>query len=551
VPLRKWSFLLLLALACGVSFLGACKSDSSVASPTYTEPDRAAAATALLAGPDWYRHAIVYEVYVRSFADTNGDGIGDLAGVTAHLDDLKSLGVDAIWLMPIMPSPFKDSGYDVADYVSVNPDYGTIADFDALLKAAHDRGMRVILDWVLNHTSDQHAWFKDSRTSKTNPHADYYVWSDTPSRADIGCGTFNAQFGSSAWTLAPERNQYYFHRFYPGQPDLNYRNPAVVQATLDAAKFWLDRGVDGFRCDVIGLLVESATSCDMIPETQAYIKQLRALLDKYPNRAMVAESTDYSSSAAYYGNGSDMFHMAFNFAYGYFWGGKFASTDASSISAPFLASQSTNPMGSQDALVIGSHDVPRAYSVARGNQTRWRRAAIVQMTMPGTPFVYYGEEFALRPGTAQVVDGRDTARTPMLWSKAAGYGFTTGTPWLAFGADADTTNLETERGADDSDYAFYEKLLAFRRGRDAFSTGTLSVLTADNPSILFFTRTSADETYAVAVTMDESDDITATIAGANLPGDAELELGQGSLSRAGADARVTVPATGFAVFRVR
>jgi alpha-glucosidase len=210
-----------------------------------------------------------------------------------------------------------------------------------------------------------------------------------------------------------------------------------------------------------------------------------------------------------------------------------------------------NPKGAQDALVIGSHDVPRAYSVARGNQSRWRRAALVQMTMPGTPFVYYGEELALRPGTAQIVDGRDTARTPMLWSKAAGYGFTTGTPWLAFGAEADATNLETERADDRSDYAFYEKLLAFRRGRDAFSTGALSVLTADNPSLLFFTRASADETYAVGVTMDETDDITATVAGANLPGDAELVLGQGSLARAGADARVTIPAAGFAVFRVR
>lgn len=244
------------ALALCLSIVAAC-STSDDASPPPTglaEPDRAALARRLLTGPEWYRHAVVYEAYVRSLQDSNGDGVGDLPGLTSRLPELQALGVDALWLMPINPTPFADSGYDVADYTGVNPDYGTLADLDALLAAAHARGMRVMLDLVLNHTSDQHPWFQESRASRDNPKADWYVWSDTPSRADVGCGTFQAQFGAEAWTLSKARNQYYFHRFYPGQPDLNYRNPQVVKATLDAARFWLDRGVDGFRCDVIGLL---------------------------------------------------------------------------------------------------------------------------------------------------------------------------------------------------------------------------------------------------------------------------------------------------------
>jgi alpha-glucosidase len=539
----------LLALLC------ACKGDATTSTPpgpTYPEKDRAAEATKLLTGPDWYRNAVFYEVYVRSLQDSNGDGIGDLKGLTSRLDDLKALGVDALWLMPIMPTAFVDSGYDVSDYVNINPDYGTLDDFDALTKAAHDRGMRVMIDLVLNHTSDQHAWFKDSRSSKTSAKADWYVWSDTPGRSDIGCGTFSAQFGDSAWTLAPERGQYYFHRFYSGQPDLNYRNPEVVKATLDAAKFWLDRGVDGFRCDVIALLYESATGCDMIPETKAYIQQLRTLVDGYPNRVMVAESTDYSSAARYFGNGKDMFHMAFNFAYGYFWGLPFNGTRADRVAAPFLGSQTNNPAGAQDALVIGSHDVARAFVQAQEIPSRWRRAAFVQMTMPGTPFVYYGEELALRPGNAKVVDGRDFARTPMPWTKAGPtYGFTTGKPWLAFGDAVDTTNLEVEKADPSSDYAFYKSLLALRRGRSAFGTGAMSILTVDDPSILLYTRASADEEYVMVVGMDESDAHTGTAQGANLPGDAQLLFGDATLVRDGKDAKVTVPAAGMAIFRVK
>lgn len=541
--------------ACSLALLLAtsCKNDAPAAAPEVRHPekDRAAEATRLLTGPDWYRHAIFYEVNIRSFQDSDGDGIGDLKGLITRLDDLKALGVDALWLMPMYPTPFIDSGYDIADYQGINPEYGTLADFDALLAAAHARGIRVMTDLVLNHTSDEHAWFKESRSSKTNPKADWYVWSDTPSDPNIGCGTVNDTFGKEAWKLDPTRNQYYYHRFYPGQPDLNYRNPEVVKATLDVAKFWLDRGVDGFRCDVIALLYESATKCDFIPETQAYIKQLRALVDTYKDRTMVAESTDYSGSAAYYGSGKDMFHMAFNFSYGYLWGLPFAGTLAANIAKPFEQALANNPPGAQDALPIGSHDVNRAFVAAREIESRWLRAAFVQMTMPGTPYIYYGEELALRPGTQVVVDGRDVARTPMLWSKGAGFGFTTGKPWIAFGAEPEKTNLEVEKADPKSTYSFYQKLLAVRRGREAFGSGALKILPADDSSVLVYTRSTSDETYVMALGMDEEDAHTATVAGANLPGDAQLLFGEGSLARQGQAAKVTIPAAGMAIFRVK
>lgn len=545
----------LLAGSLALALVASCSNDSSDApsapAVVHPEKDRAAEASRLLAGPDWYRHAVFYEVNIRSFQDSNGDGIGDLKGLISRLDDLKSLGVDALWLMPMYPTPFVDSGYDIADYQDINPEYGTLADFDKLLSEAHGRGMRVMTDLVLNHTSDAHAWFKESRSSKTNPKANWYVWSDTPSDPNIGCGTVNDTFGKEAWKLDPTRNQYYYHRFYAGQPDLNYRNPEVVAATLDVAKFWLERGVDGFRCDVIALLYESATACDFIPETQEYIRKLRALVDTYKDRAMVAESTDYSGSSAYYGTGKDMFHMAFNFQYGYLWGLPFAGTLAKNVARPFEDSQKKNPPGAQDGLVIGSHDVNRAFVAAREIESRWLRAAFVQLTMPGTPYIYYGEELALRPGTQIVVDGRDTARTPMLWSKAAGHGFTTGTPWIGFGADPDKTNLEVEKADPKSTYSFYRKLLSVRRGREAFGGGALKILPAADPSVLFYTRASKDETYVMVVAMDEEEPHTTTVPDANLPGDAQLLFGEGTLIREGSAAKVTIPAAGVAIFRVQ
>jgi alpha-glucosidase len=516
--------------------------------PTRATQAQQDAAAKLLTGPDWYRHAVFYEVFVRSFQDANGDGIGDLEGLRSRLDYLKELGVDAIWLMPIMPTAFKDSGYDVSDYRGVNPDYGTMQAFDALLADAHARKMRVFLDLVLNHTSDKHAWFQESRASRTNPKADWYVWSDTPSRADIGCGTHGPQFGESAWTFEPARGQYYFHRFYPEQPDLNYRNPEVVRETLDVARFWLDKGVDGFRCDVISLLVESAASCAMTPETVDYIKQLRALLDRYSDRAMVAEPTDLQNSAPYFGNGRDMFHMSFDFAFGYFWALAFTAQNRK-IAYDAFTTALAYPAGAQDALVIGSHDVQRAWSTAGGEAWRYRRAAEIQMTMRGTPFIYYGEELGLRPGQQTVVDRRDSARTPMTWTRGPGHGFSPAKPWIDFGADADETSVEAQDADPDSMLSFYRALLAFRRGHAVWGTGTVRIFEARNDALLVYARESPDEAYLVAVSFSEEDQEGAS---PELPSSGALVWGEGSLAAASAGGgAIRVPGRGSAIFKLR
>ena len=533
-----------LALICAVAM--ACGSTP----PTHPTADQETKAQALLAGPDWYRHAVFYEVYVRSFSDSNGDGIGDLAGLTSKLDYLKDLGVDAIWLMPIYPTAFKDSGYDISDYRSVNADYGDLAAFDALLVAAHQRGMRVIMDLVLNHTSDQHAWFQDSRSSKTAAHADWYVWSDTPSDPNIGCSTYSPQFGTDAWTLAPERNQYYFHRFYPAQPDLNYRNPAVAAEMLDTVKFWLQRGIDGFRCDVVGLLFESASGCLMIPETVDYIKQLRQVINQFPNAMIVAETDIGSGATPYFGNGSDMFHMAFDFPYGYFWGIAFLGENAK-IAADALTTVSTRyPPGAQDAMLIGSHDVGRAWTKSQENAWRMQRATEISMLSKGTPFVYYGDELALHDGTTFVVDSRDSARTPLPWDTTAGHGFTTSpTPWIPFSDGADTTNVTSEDADGTSMLTFYRQLLTFRRGHAVWGTGDMTVLACDNTSVLAFVRKDADEAYLVAENFSadpqETRAATATISKIQ-----SVVWGSGDASIDAGNLHVKLPGAGSAVFAI-
>lgn len=542
-------------VALGATTLGACSSDTPAAAPLPeppTEPtaDQQTKAAALLEGPDWYRHAVFYEVYVRSFQDSNGDGIGDLPGLVSRLDDLKSLGVDALWLMPIFKSPFKDSGYDVSDYDSISPEYGTMDDLKKLLAEAHARKMRVFLDLVFNHTSAEHPWFQESRASKTSPKSDYYVWSDTPSAPGNACGPFNSTFGTVPWTLDPQRNQYYFHRFYPGQPDLNFDNPNVVSETLGVAKRWLDLGVDGFRCDVIGLLFETNVPKDcgvLQPKTADYVRKLRGVLDGFPNRAMVAESVLFDSPKAYYGNGKDAFQMAFLFDYGYLWPLAFQSESRSQFDKAFQSAE-TFPEGAQNALVIGSHDVGRAYAVAQGKEWRHRRAAEIQMFARGTPYIYYGEELGLRPGTEKVVDSRDSARTPMPWTRADGHGFSAAKPWLAFGPEADTTSVEAEKADKGSMFVHYKQMLALRRGRSVFGTGAMKLVDVGNPSVFAFVRSDATEAWLVVENLTETpQSVSAEVEGTL----AERALGTGTAKREGGKVALELPATGSFVGKLR
>lgn len=541
--------ILALALAIGCS-TPALSPAPRAPLPTRAPPEQEARAALLLTGPEWYRHAVFYEVYVRSFADANGDGIGDLAGLTSKLDYLKALGIDAIWLMPIMPTAFKDSGYDVSDYRSVNPEYGDLAAFDALVAAAHARKMRVMIDLVLNHTASNHAWFQESRSSKTNPKADWYVWSDTPARADIGCGTAGPTFGDSAWTYEPARGQWYFHRFYPDQPDLNYRNPAVIAETLDTARSWLARGVDGFRCDVIGMLFERADGCDMVPETVDYIKRLRAVLDEFPDRTMVSESS-LANAAPYLGTGRDMFPMTFDFQYGYLWNLAFAAQNRQIVYKALEDALTTYPPGAQDASLVGSHDVARAYTRANGLEWRHRRAAEISMFMKATPFVYYGDELGLRPGAGVVVDTRDSARTPMPWTRAEGHGFSTShKPWIPFGDLAAETSVEAEDADLSSMLTFYRQLLAFRRGHAVWGTGDMKLVPIDNGSILAFVRRNELESYLVLESFaEDAADGDAPSDGVGAIG--ELMWGDGAAKIDAGRLHVSLPPGGSAVFKTR
>lgn len=526
-------------------------TDDEPARPVFDERDWEAQASELLTGDEWYRHAVFYEVYVRSLQDSDDDGIGDLRGLISRLDELRALGVDALWLMPIMPTPFFDSGYDVADYRAINPDYGTMDDFDALLDAAHDRGMRVLIDLVLNHTSNEHGWFQSSRTDKAGEFGDFYVWSDTPSLPNNGCGTHQPLFGDSAWELDEVRQQYFFHRFYPEQPDLNYENPAVVSETLDVARFWLDRGVDGFRCDVVSLLYESADDCGFLEPTKDYIRELRGIVDEYEGAVLLAEPTDFSDTAPYYGEGDDMFHMTFNFAYGYFWGFQFGSQNAAAIEEAFSAALTEHPAGAQEALVIGSHDVARAAAVSIGDESMHRRAAVLQMTMRGTPFIYYGEEVALQPGTAQVVDNRDAARTPLPWTaEAPGFGFTHGVPWLPFGAAPDTRNVATQMSDPSSMYSFYRQMLSIRRGKAVWGTGDVTLLDTQSDSVIAYSRDDGDLLYLVVINVS-SEAQAVTLLDANLPNTGQPVLGTADVVLEGSAAKVSIPASSAAVLRHR
>ena len=545
VSKRTFALSLLVLLACSSEDEPAVAPRLSPA-PTRPSAEQQARAEQLLTGPDWYRHAVFYEINVRSFADSNGDGIGDLAGVVSKLDYLKELGIDALWLMPIYPTRFKDSGYDIADYRGINPDYGDMAAFDTLIREAHARKIRVLMDLVLNHTSDLHPWFVESRADKTNPKAGWYVWSDTAAREDIGsCNSGNPMFGPS-WTLDPPRGQHYFHRYYPEQPDLDYRNPEVVDATLDVVRFWLeDKGLDGYRADVIGQLYESKDACTMLPETVEYIKKMRGVLDRFPDRAMVAESAVLGDTTPYYGNGKDMFHMAFEFDYGYVWSFAFASGNKKLVDES-IANTRAYPSGSQPAQVIGSHDVARAWQSAGGEAWKVRNAALLQMTMRGTPFIYYGDEVGLRPGTQVVVDTRDSARTPMTWTGAGpGHGFTTGTPWIAFGEAPADTGVDVQDANDGSMLTFFRRLLAFRRGHAVWGGGSIASVESDSAQVVTFVREDPSERFFVAVNLTDSDQIvTLNVAPTGTP---SLAFGDGELG----GTTLKLPATSSAIFALK
>src|SRR3954452_16465841 len=477
----------------------------------------------------WWQRGVIYQIYPRSFQDANGDGVGDLNGITARLDHLAWLGVDALWASPIYPSPMADFGYDVSDYCAIDPLFGTMADFDRLVAQAHQRGLKVILDFVPNHTSDQHPWFVESRSSRHNPKRDWFVWRD-PKPDGSPPNNWLSEFGGPAWTFDPATGQSYYHAYLREQPDLNWRNPDVRAAMLEVLRFWLKRGVDGFRVDAIHHLFEDeqlrdnplnpdwhpgmsparrvirAHTMDQ-PEVHDAIMAMRRVADEYPDRVMIGEAyLPIDRLMAYYGVDLTGFHLPFNF--------HLLSTpwQPLAIAALIEAYEAALPPGGWHNWVLGNHDRSRVASRIGPDQARV--AAMLLLTLRGTPTLYQGEEIGMTdvpippervqdpwernvPGLGL---GRDPARTPMPWDGSAGAGFTTGDPWLPLGADCHTVNVAAQAKDPCSMLSLYRALLALRRAEPALSVGAYVPVRASE-SILVYERRRADRRLLVALNM--------------------------------------------------
>jgi alpha-glucosidase len=465
----------------------------------------------------WWQRGVVYQIYPRSFQDSDGDGIGDLPGITSRLDHLRWLGVDALWISPIYPSPMADFGYDVSDYCGVHPMFGSLDDFDELLAEAHARGLKVILDFVPNHSSDRHPWFRESRSSRDDPKRDWYIWRD-PAPGGGPPNNWLSNFGGPAWTLDEATGQYYYHAFLPEQPDLNWRNPEVVEAMLDVLRFWLDRGVDGFRVDVIWHLIKDEEMRDNPPnptwtpaerpydalltvhstdqpEVHEVIARMRALVDGYDERVLIGEIyLPVERLVAYYGEDHSGVHLPFNFQL------VLAPWDARHIAALIEEYEAALPEGGWPNWVLGNHDQSRIAS--RVGRAQARVAAMLLLTLRGTPTIYYGDEIGMRdveipPGRVQdpfernvpgIGVGRDPERTPMQWDGSPGAGFTTGEPWLPIAGDHDEHNVEAERHDPRSMLSLYRALLTLRRGERALEVGRFELVAAEGEVLAYLRR---------------------------------------------------------------
>lgn len=465
----------------------------------------------------WWQEAVIYQVYPRSFQDSNGDGVGDLPGITQRLEYLAGLGVDAIWISPIYPSPMADFGYDVADYCGIDPIFGTLEDFDRLVARAHDLGLRVILDFVPNHTSDQHPWFRESRAARDSAKRDWYLWRD-PAPGGGPPNNWLSRFGGSAWQWDEATGQYYYHAFLPQQPDLNWRHPAVRQAMDQVLRFWLDRGVDGFRVDVVWLLCKDVDFRDNPlnpafaegqpdhhrqlqrytedhPETLDVVRAMRATLDEYGHRVLIGEIyLPVERLVAYYGQNSDAAHLPFNFQL------LTSRWEAGELARIVNEYEAALPHKAWPNWVLGNHDNPRL--ATRVGAAQARVAAMLLLTLRGTPTLYYGDELGMRdaaippeavhdpaelrqPGIGQ---GRDPERTPMHWDDSPGAGFTSGRPWLPLGEDLAQCNVAAADLAPRSLLMLYRRLIALRRAMPALVAGDVDAVQAVGGVLSYYRR---------------------------------------------------------------
>ncbi len=486
----------------------------------------------------WWAHAVFYEIYPRSFQDSNGDGIGDLNGITARLDALHDLGVDAIWLTPFYPSPQVDFGYDISDYEAIDPMYGTMADFDHLIAEAKKRHIRVLLDMVMNHTSDEHPWFVESRSSRDNPKRDWYVWRDGKAPGQPP-NNWQSLFGHSAWQYDAKTQQWYYHKFYVQQPDLNWNNPDVQAAMFNTVRFWLNRGVDGFRLDAITTLFEDPelrdepvlpgtnafgdpnldhTLTDNQPQVHTVLRDLRTIVDEYPgDRVLIGET--YLSSvqelAKMYGPHNDELHLPMDMQLG-----TLNRMDAQAFRERLREAQ-TELHGNLPLFVFDNHDIARSwdrYGDGIHNAAIARVIAALQLTTRSVPLLYYGQEIGMvttLPKTrAQVQDpigrigwpkekGRDGERTPMQWTPGKNAGFSTAAKtWLPVAANYKTVNVQTESTQPDSLYLWYKHLIALRRSNPALRDGTEILLNTSDANVLSYLRLSPDGKHAVVVALN-------------------------------------------------
>ncbi|GAC1674831.1 MAG: alpha-amylase family glycosyl hydrolase [Candidatus Acidiferrum sp.] len=522
-------------LILGICF-GASPASAQQGPPRIGKADRARHATQ----DPWWKHAVIYEIYPRSFQDSNGDGVGDINGITSRLDYLHDLGIDAIWISPMYPSPLVDFGYDVADYTAIDPLYGTMADFDRLISEGKKRNIRVIMDLVPNHTSEQHPWFKESRSSKTNPKRDWYIWRDGKAPGEPP-NNWQSWFGHSAWKLDPPTNQYYYHHFYTEQPDLNWRNPEVRKAMYDAMRFWLDRGVAGFRIDAVSRLFEDPALhddpilpgknaygdpniqhkyTDNLPEVHEVLREMRQIVDHYPGHPVLISEADEPNIAELtkmYGKKNDEIQLPMDFQI----------ADVNKLSAPdfrkLLDEIDQNAAGGQPHYFFSNHDQSRQwdrYGDGVHNDQIAKLMAALLLTTRSTPLMYYGEEIGMRTTTPErkedVQDpigkigwpeekGRDGERTPMQWDTSKDAGFSTAEhPWLPVPPSSKEYNVTAESSDPHSILSFYKRLLSLRRSEPALREGSYVPLDRDDPFVFAYLRKKTGQERAILVVLNMS-----------------------------------------------
>jgi len=475
--------------------------------------------------PLWYKDAVFYEIAVRAYKDGNGDGHGDLHGLTEKLDYLQTLGVDCVWLMPIYPSPLRDDGYDIADYYNIAETFGTLDDLKTLIQQAHDRNIRIIMDLVLNHTSDDHPWFQASRSDKKSPYRDYYVWSDTDQKyKDTRIIFLDTE--PSNWTWDEKTGQYYWHRFYASQPDLNFDNPKVQEEMFNVARFWLDLGIDGFRADAVPYLFErEGTNCENLPETHVYLKQLRTFIDKnYPGRILLCEANQWPEDVRPYFGDGDEFQMGFHFPIMpriYMALKKGRADDMIEI----LRRTPPIPENCQWCTFLRNHDeltlemvtpeernwmweqyAPeprmklnlgirrRLSSLLDNDRRKIELANSLLFTLPGSPIIYYGDEIGM--GDNLDLPDRNGVRTPMQWDDSLNAGFTTGKPFTEFVKGEQSyqhINVASQMVDKDSLFHSISRMVNIRKQHHTFGRGTMEWVINDNPSLAIYTRTYQDD----------------------------------------------------------